>query len=77
MRNCKFLPRPKSLPQGEGLEFDFSSLADFQHHCSHSLADGARGWVSSLQGESNHKSVILKRNTLCEAKNPKHTKLKF
>ena len=50
MRNCKFLPHPKSLPQGEGLEFDFSSLADFQHHYSPSLADGARGWVSSLQG---------------------------
>ena len=43
MRNCKFLPHPKSLPQGEGLEFDFSSLVDFQHHYSHSLADGARG----------------------------------
>ena len=50
MRNCKFLPHPKSLLQGEGLEFDFSSIADFQHHYSPSLAEGARGWVSSLQG---------------------------
>ena len=39
-------PRPKFIPQGEGLEFDFSSLADFQHHCSPSLAEGARGWVN-------------------------------
>ena len=38
MRNCKFLPHPKSLPQGEGLE-----------SCSPSIAEGARGWVKSTK----------------------------
>ena len=60
MKNYNFLPHPKYLPQGEGLEsispslacvdsIYSPSLADFPHHCSPSLAEGARGWVKSTK----------------------------
>ena len=47
MRNYNFLPHPKSLPQGEGLESISPPIVDFQHHCSLSIADGA--WVKSTK----------------------------
>ncbi|MGX3044859.1 Eco57I restriction-modification methylase domain-containing protein [Helicobacter sp. T3_23-1056] len=40
-------PHPKSLPQGEGLAFDSTSLARSDSKSSPSLAEGVRGWVDS------------------------------